>query len=189
MSRHKPSKAQLCLQAAQMAEAGKGHSRRRRPDADERGCAILLFQQIDFNLKHKPPFPFFLVVLLCFCGERRRRLMRDRLWERHHLPAESPGRVPRPCQALRLPAIFLHSFPRASFEFVLVLSSSRIRSIVYLEVIPTVVGDTAVRQGRGKKPHRACYHSTRWASSIQSCQELCKKQWRVSTCEGRRLGY
>ena len=31
--------------------------------------------------------------------------MRDRLWEKASSAcAESPGRVPRPCQALRLPA-------------------------------------------------------------------------------------
>lgn len=157
-------------------EAGKGHSRRRRPQTQMKRTCNSPLSTNRFNLKHKPPFPFFLVVLLCFCGERK-----EKAYERQTLgkgiiclcrvPWESSTPMSGPEASC---CIFLHSFPRASFEFVLVLSSSRIRSIVYLEVIPTVVGDTAVRQGRERSRHRACYHSTWWASSIQSCQELCE---------------
>lgn len=64
------------------------------------------------------------------------------------------------------------------------MSSSRILSIVYLEVTPPVLGDTAVRQGRERSRHRACHHRTQWqvAFSLAGNPE---KQWRVSTCEGR----
>ena len=61
-----------CLQAAQMeGEAGKGHSWRKHPQTQmKRPCNSSLSTN-QFNLKHRPPFPFFLVVLLCFYGERK----------------------------------------------------------------------------------------------------------------------
>ena len=154
--------------------AGKGHSWRRHPQRQMKRTCNSPLSTNRFNLKHKPPFPSFLVVLLCFCTERKEKAYETQTQGRSiiclcRVPWESSTPMSGPEASC---CIILRSLPRASFEFVLVLSSSKIRSIVYLEVIPTVVGDTAVRQGRERSCHRACYHSTRWASGIQSCQEL-----------------
>lgn len=149
-----------CLQAAQMErEAGKGHSWRKHPQMQmKRPCNSPLSTN-QFNLKHKPPFPFFLVVLLCFCGERKEAAcVRHRLWERApiwpmgitclcRVPWESSAPMSGPEASC---CVILRSFPRAS-ELVLVLSSSRIMSIVYLEVIPPSSRGYSSETGKGRK--------------------------------------
>lgn len=83
--------------------------------------------------------------------------------------------------------IFLHSFPRASFEFVLVLSSSRIR-------VDRLFGGDAhssrgysSETGKGKPPQEHVI-TVPGGQVAFSLARNSAKQWRVSTCEGRRLG-